>query len=239
MKHWIFAAAAFALTACNRELPSDPPDTRWFPVEDGRYRTYDVQSTTFQLSANPQNPDTILQRFYKRELTNGETDLDGRRVSRLELWEAPYDSSGGLPAEAAFSFQQLWTQYLDEQFAERIEGNVRYVVLKWPVATEQTWNGNTYNDQGEEIYTYLNLDTTVTLNGQVYPNCIYVLQRQVSGSILSDILTYEIYAPGIGKIERFDRNLLFILQGQNPIPELDTESYLYHETLVDHNYDAP
>lgn len=215
------------LMSCGRETPEPEAERVYFPIEKGKYRTYWVEDTTYTTSA------TIAKGYYKQE-QNDSLELDGlgRTISRLNILRAEKDSVTG--KISPFSFQQLWTQYSDKITAERIEGNTRYVVLQLPIQKEKTWNGNLYNDQGNQIYRYISTDSTIELNNKTYPHCVVVLQRKIEGSIISDVETYEIYAPGIGKIARYDRYLQYNYNAVSE-PVLNTSSYIYREILIDNN----
>lgn len=216
------------LSGCNRELDPSPADIEYFPMVDGKTRSYFVVDTTFTTN------DTLAQRYFLQERTNGmNVDLEDREIMRLELWRAEADSNDQRIGN--YRFDQLWSQWRDEATAERIEGNVRYVVQAYPLQEGQTWNGNAFNDEGEERYEVIVRDTTVTLMGQTYPGCIYIEQREQQ-SLISDIFTYEIYAPNIGKIERYDRFIRIKTTGGPDGGEIDTDSYIYHERLVNQDY---
>ena len=216
------------LAGCNRELDPEPADLAYYPMVDQKTRTYFVIDTGFTTT------DTIAERFYLQERTNGyNTDLEDREIMRLELWRADADSND--QRSSGYTFDRLWSQYRDIETAERIQGNVRYVVCNFPLREGQTWNGNAFNDEGDERYEVLVRDTTVTLMGQTYDDCIYIEQRKQQ-SLISDIFTYEIYAPNIGKIERYDRFLRIKTTGGPDAGEIETDSYIYHERLVDEDY---
>jgi hypothetical protein len=212
-----------SVVGCNRKLDYELPRPDLYPLIPGKQRVYEVFERNFTTA------DTLDRYYLKRELTGGtELDLRGRTTYRLENWVA----DTARPND--WQFEILWTQYRDNDWAERIEGNVRYVVLQFPVIQESPWNGNIFNSEGDQFYQYLNLDTTLTLGGRTYTNCVFVLQRREL-SLLRDQYAYEIYAPGVGKLVRYDRNLRFDLEANNQL-SLSTDSYIYEERLRDQNY---
>jgi|AACY02.2.fsa_nt_gi hypothetical protein len=112
--------------------------------------------------------------------------------------------------------------------------------MRFPLRASFTWNGNALNNLGEEQFRYLSIDSTLTLNGQTYNNCVVVEQRNSGSSLLTDIWTYEIFAPGIGKIKRYDRFLRWEFEqdsGGVRSRILDTDSYIYEENLL--SYQLP
>jgi hypothetical protein len=175
--------------------------------------------------------------YFKRELTDGtEEDLLGRETHKLWIHTSPDDL--GTPEEPVYSwtFNILWTEFSDDQYSERIEGNTRYLVLKNPAYPGATWNGNLYNAGDVQTYQYINIDTTIVLRGKTYEHCVYVLQvpyrqpvPEPCGVYFLIEHAYEIYAPDIGKIVRYSKRYV----EQNC--DVEKESRVYYEELVDHN----
>ena len=228
---------AIGFTACNRTYDPTPEHVdKVFPIEDGKQRIYHVVDTVYE-TANSQLFEA--RTYYKQERTDGkETDLLGRDVSKLWIYHSP--DTLGTPQNPEFNWEyaDLWTQYHGEEFSERIEGNTRYLVLRNPPYGGSTWNGNLYNNEGSQIYRYVNIDTTVEVNGQSYENCVFVLQQEYyrpvadsSAAIFIEEYAFEVYAPGIGKIMRYSKKF----EMQSGVVEPD--SRIYREVLIDHNYD--
>jgi hypothetical protein len=220
--HFFSLLILFSFLACNRKIEYEYPDLNLYPIQKGKYRIYQVIDTTYTTQGS------IPKFYYKKEETDSnETDLKNRTISRLNIYKGNHLDS--------LTFSELWTQYKDANWAERIEGNTKYLVLKFPVKLNDSWNGNEFNNNGIENFVYLNIDTTVTINNITYPHCVYVQQRLNNTSLLNEINTYEIYAPGIGKIKRYDNYKKYNLN-PNGTRSLTTDSYFYEETLLEHNY---
>jgi hypothetical protein len=229
------AFAAVLFTACNREYDPTPEHVdRVYPLNEGQYRIYHVVDTSYK-STGAGGLDAST--YFKRERTGGtEEDLLGRTTHKLWVETSPDDL--GTPTEPVYTwtFSSLWTQYADDNYAERIEGNTRYLVLKIPPYEGATWNGNLFNAEDVQTYEYINIDTAVTIRGIEYPNCVFVLQVPFRQPVLSPggvffliEHAYEIYAPDIGKILRYSKYYV----EQNGVVEED--SRIYYEELVSHN----
>ncbi|MCB9232007.1 MAG: hypothetical protein H6581_10110 [Bacteroidia bacterium] len=221
---------------CNRTFdPLSPESQLIFPNESGKYRIYQVIDTLYETSS-PKSWGGEDQTYLKKEISQGtETDLLGREVARLEVLTSPdtLDNVGNYIYN--FTFEQLWTQYQGNQFGERTEGNVRYLALKFPVYPGLTWDGNLFNAEDSQTYTYLNTDTTVTILGKTYPHCVMVLQQPFhepvprGGPLYIEKFAYEIYAPHVGKIKKYTKNI----EIQNYT--IQKESRVYQELLIEHN----
>lgn len=220
------------VTGCNRELEPEPFDTLHFPNDSGQVRTYEVFDTTFTVE------DTIARHYFRQERVAGlEEDLIGRQVNVLEIWQAPIDSGSGQPGE--YEYFATWQQWKSNQYAERIEGNIRFQVMQFPIEAEATWDGNAWNALDEDPtlaygpFFYESIDTVMNVRGTTYEGVAKVRHRNVTGSLISQIDTWEAYAPGIGKIRRFDRFVRFNIDEDGE--ELSTDSYIYDEYLVDYS----
>lgn len=231
-----------AVTACRKEYDPVPSTAKEiFPIQDGKFRVYHVIDTSYA-SATLEDART----YYKRELTDGtETDLLDREVS--VLWLHTSTDTLGTPDAPIYqwTFDQLWTQFLDDAYAERIEATTRKLVLKWPPYEGSTWNGNLYNNLEDQTYRYVTIDTTVVVRGKTYEHCVYILQVpfrmpvvKVPGNPPPPFFliehAYEIYAPKIGKIVGYYK--YYEEQVINGNVQIDEDSRIYYEELVEHNY---
>ncbi len=192
-----------------------------FPIENGKSRVYSVIDTNYNNSTT--GIFTASQYFRKEEINGSETDLMGRTIQKLYIYQSP-DSIDTLGNRIwLFDFSELWTLYRGEQYAERIEGNTRILALKFPVFEDLTWNSNLFNNDPEKIFSYGNTDTTLTLNGTEYPHCVFVLETPnrksgtKGGVIYIEEHAWEIYAPGIGKVARYFK--YYHEEGGVPKPE--------------------
>jgi hypothetical protein len=233
---------SMVFTACNREYNPVPPNAmEIFPLQDDKYRIYHVIDTIYASVTLEE-----ARSYYKRELTQGtEKDLLGRDASVLWLHTSTDTLGTSATPIYQWDFFEVWTQYLSDTYAERIEGNTRKLVLRWPPYPNATWNGNLYNNLELQQYRYLNIDTTVVVRGVAYEHCVFVLQvpfrmpvEKSPGNPAPPFFliehAYEIYAPKIGKIVGYYK--FYEEQAVGGHVQIDPESRIYHEELVSHNY---
>lgn len=226
---FLLILSGFLFLHCNRTIDSILPHTELiFPNEAGKFSISIVIDTTYN-SAGP-----LEETFYKREELQGlEQDLDGRMVRKIQTWR----SDVSLGTSYDFKISKLYTQYYDStetgtRFAERIEENKRYLILKFPVSEGIKWNGNLYNILDAQEYEYTHVDTTVTVRGISFANCVVVTQKDNQEGLIRKEFAYEIYAPEIGRIKKYDRTLVF----DGPNGEFNpSESRIYLEEIVEHN----
>jgi len=213
---------ASLLIQCNRvkEIPLEHTN-RIYPLETGNQRIYHVIDTTFTVQ------DIVVDEFFRLERV-GETELDlkDREVHRIDTYRSPFDQGN----DYSFVFDRVWTHYKGTEFVEEMEENTHYLSLKFPVYEDLSWNGNLLNNLGFQAYRYGNIDTTVVVNGVNYPNCVYVIQNLDTTGVLSYKFAYEIYAPDVGKIKSYNKNMVFDggTGGFNP-----DKSFIHIEYLVE------
>lgn len=218
--------------ACRRTVAPDvfsPPLSQYYPVVDGKFRVYTIQDSNFSTAR------WTVRSYARRETTNGTLpDAQNRPMSRLVLDTARTPTG-------TFNTEQLWQQYNDGFFAERVEGVTRYVVLGYPITRGRRWNGNLYNNNAVNLpitdtmqYNYVRVDTAFTVGGVTYTNCLFVRQRLTQRRDF-EVNTFEVYAPNIGRIIRVDRFLQYILNADGS-RTLNTNSYVERMTLAAQNY---
>lgn len=230
--HLLLICTALLFLQCERVKENIPAHTELiFPLESGKYRISVVYDTTFT-TAGINDPTTDA--YYKRE-SNGakEEDLLGRQITLLQVEQS--DLSNGQNYD--FIPTRVWSQYkpTDSEasyFAERTEENQRILVLKFPVFTNISWNGNQFNTLGEKEFYYSNIDTTVTVQGNTFENCVVVVQENVDGLIRKS-LVYEVYAPGVGLIKKYINTI--VNDGPPNKPFNPDDSRIYLEELVEYN----
>ncbi len=233
MTKYHFLPILFLLVICyscgTDSITVTPFTENIFPLEKNRFRISLVIDTTFDV----QGP--VVDQYYKKEQTGDTlTDLLGRTVYKLETFRSELED--GL----AFNFQpdRVWTQFLDtdsngNRFAERIEENKRFLVLKYPIFPRVRWNGNLFNNLPPETYRYQTIDTTVVVGNNTFNNCVLVVQQADTNNLISFKFAYEIFAPNIGRIKKFSK----VLINDGPNGEFNPDrSSIYIEEIIDHNY---
>lgn len=147
---------------------------------------------------------------------------------------------------------RLWLHAANSLTAERDEQGVRTQVLKYPIVQGERWDGNALNtlftsgcqgivDLRGYAFRYTRTDTTFTVQGRTYTNCLFVQQALTSTALRSvRVNFYEVYAPSVGKILRFEQ--FWFTQNCdaslniNDNSKKSTDSYTRREELVMENY---
>lgn len=163
--------------------------TEYFPDNVGNWVEYEARSIVHTAFGS----DTTYY-FLKEIYTEEFIDNSGNRALRLErLWKTNFSDN--------YVIKDVWYANRTDLRAEKVEENIRFFKLMFPITKGKKWNGNAFNTLDKWDYSYdsvhvfkhfngLNFDSTVTVN-QI--NNINPFQRQVA---------FEIYANHIGLIRK-------------------------------------
>ena len=192
MRKWYAIVLLFFAACHTKEVPVDLKKSgySYFPLEEGSYKIYAVEVTNYSITANP-----ITRKYQLKEVIAPKyTDLSGQeafhvhrfyRNSAQESWKSEPDS--------------IWSAKVDGYRATRIENNIAFVKLAFPVQENHKWDGNNFNSLGNENYTLTGLHKPYQVAGQTFDNTLQVTHSQVDDNCGKD-LRLEIYADNIGLV---------------------------------------
>ncbi|WP_416865812.1 MAG: hypothetical protein ACMVP2_26295 [Imperialibacter sp.] len=171
------------------------PDTSrlgadFFPMEKGLYWEYEVDLTTYNLL------DSMPSHYFLREVVADTfTDLSGSLSYRLERFSRE-------TANVDWQLDSVWTARLSTTQAVRIENNVPFIKLTFPLAEGKEWNGNALNNRGEETYQVSGLGLALEVGDTTFENTLTILQREVLDTIVFQDVRREYFAKEIGLVKK-------------------------------------
>ncbi|MFP5471024.1 MAG: hypothetical protein ACLGGV_05465 [Bacteroidia bacterium] len=187
--HILIAFVGFAFSSC-KEKTTKPEDFYYdyFPVEVGSWVTYDVEDTRYDVQITTET-------YQLKELIESETtDNQGRPSLRMLRYWRTADS---LPWE----IKDVWLSTRTKSTAEKVEENIRYVKLIFPVRDYQTWDGNIYNNEPEWEYFYDSINEPRAINNLTFDETVKVVQAE-NFNLIQEQVAYEIYAKNVGLVYR-------------------------------------
>jgi hypothetical protein len=196
----LFAGAILlsGISSCERD-PGPVPDLgfNYFPDEVGRYVVYTVDSFFYNGITYPAI--IVNTKFQiKEKIESIYTDNEGDPAMRLERYIKLYDPL--VPySDMNWTLKDVWSQKKTLRNVEKVEENVRFVKLVFPVQEGQEWNGNAKNTLGEENYFYQFFDVQRTIGNIRFDSVLQVTQHNES-SIVHQIYSEEKYARNVGMI---------------------------------------
>ena len=225
---------SFATVGCNRNKSYIVPTT-WsvFPTDSGKYRIYHVFETVYSTQGQ-----TDKEYYRKEEIggVNPELDNLSRNVHALYTYISPAENG----TNYKFTIDRIWALYKDTtRYAELIQENKRYLILKYPMYADSTytWNPQLYTNKDEDYkvnYYYKTLDTTITVNNKTFEHCVLVVENDSweTNNSIRYRKAYTVYAPNVGKVLKYYKQEVRNLNGGQIN---DQESGVLIEEIVEHN----
>lgn len=167
----------------------------YFPNGLSTYIDYEVDS----ISYGTINDTTHF--FLREKVAEEFVDNEGQLATRLERYKRPN-------LDADWTLTDVWFQKRTTTTAERVEENIRYVRLTFPIKPENNWDGNVYNTEDVWNYRYSNIAVPYEMNGQTFEKTLRVNQRN-NINLIDQEDAWEVYAEGIGLIHKKLTDLTF------------------------------
>ena len=120
------------------------------------------------------------------------SDGQGNEAFRISRYKRLSDT---LP----WYFLEVWVAMRTSASAQRVEDNVRFIKLAFPINSHATWNGNAYNDLSEEDYSYSDFHISSTIGNIHFDSTVTVLQLY-DDNLIHRIFKQEKYANHIGMV---------------------------------------
>jgi hypothetical protein len=169
----------------------------YFPLIPGSWIIYDADSVVHLDGDDINGVDTMIERYkfqIREQVDSSYIDAESDTAFRISRFRRDNDS---LP----WNFQNLWIAKRTNYSGQRVEDNIRFVKLSFPVDPRITWNGNAFNYFPEELYYYSSVHVPYTLQSLTFDSTVTVVQNDFVTNI-SRINKKEIYAFDVGLIER-------------------------------------
>jgi hypothetical protein len=184
------------LFSCKKEqdLSSIDLGYDYFPITVGSFVEYKVDSTYYGITVEESS-------YYVREVITEEfLDNTGQNVYRVERSLRHFTSQPWILMDA-------WTQKRTSTVGERVEENVRFVKMEFPLEEGATWKGNVYNTLGDWDYQYVDVNKPAVFGLLSFENTVTVVQHKVNNLVEQQDFK-EIYAKGVGLVYKKKKSVL-------------------------------
>ncbi|OWY24180.1 hypothetical protein C7N43_05505 [Sphingobacteriales bacterium UPWRP_1] len=174
----------------------------YFPIDSGYWITYEVDSVLYSTFLT-QGVDTVHAEV-KELFSTPFTDNEGRQAITIERYTRYSDTIAWeniIPT--------VWYAVKDSQQAERMEGELRFQNMVFPVLDGLKWYGNAHINTNQDNttnyagwqYQYQQTGTPQTVNGFTFNQTTTVLQNDYE-DLVTKIYSREVYARNVGMIEK-------------------------------------
>lgn len=158
-------------------------------LEVGKYVVYDVDSFFYD-DFNGMIDSSFYQ--IKEEVDSKFTDLEGDESFKIIRYRKESDTTGWVLID-------VWQSKLTSRNFQKVEENVRFIKLIFPINENATWNGNILNNEGEQTYDYTAVGQSESIGGNTLANVLTVLQFEEI-NLIEEKVFEEKYAKGIGMV---------------------------------------
>ncbi len=160
----------------------------YFPTEIGNWVIYNVVDIKHDI-----NHDTLTYQL-KEIIADDFIDNSGRRAQRIERYRRQDESD-------SWMISDVWHSVRTTRTAEKVEEDVRYVKLMFPVNEFKSWDGNAYNQYIKWEYYYDSLDYSGSIGALNFDSLAFVTHRQNSNFVEYE-QAYEVYAKHVGLVQK-------------------------------------
>jgi hypothetical protein len=167
----------------------------YFPDRVGSYVVYNVDS--FYYNDFTDHIDTF-KFLLKEKVESVFQDNQNRPTLRIERYVKYFDKTKPYPT-LPWRLRNVWTANLTTSTAEKVEENIRYTKLIFPVTSKNSWNGNSQNTLEPVNYAYLFADLPRTIDKLSFDSVLQVNQQDET-NLISKKYYIERYARHVGLI---------------------------------------
>ena len=181
----------------------------YYPLEVGNSIIYQLDSIVyFSQSGNPCAFTDTSSHFLREEVVDVFEDNEGELNYIIERYTSQNQSG-------PWQVTDVWNTKKTDTQVERVEENLRFIKMVFPVTDGATWNGNTFFQDttiqlgGQAIdfykhwssqYEYGMIDVAEEFNGLQFDSVMTVVQSEPSENKVNHRSSIEKYARGVGLI---------------------------------------
>lgn len=173
-----------------------PAGPEYFNMKAGSYAIYSVYEVLYDDFTN--STDTLIYQI-KEHNESVFKDLKGRNAMRIDRYKRQSDS-------AEWVYMHTWYAATDQQSAERVEDNSRFIKLSFPMNPEAVWDANSHNASGPNNVYYGIINKSFQLDTVRYPSTVSVEGITVKNSG-KERAYKEVYAKNIGLVYQYYVNI--------------------------------
>lgn len=178
-------------------------DTSYFPLSSGKYIIYDVDSIV--MSNFFDTTDTAHYQIME-QVDTAYSDASNHEAFKIIRSRRNDVSDDWIVTD-------IWSANLTENTAEKVEENLRFVKMSFPVLLNKTWKGNSYINTDSPLvylsdwdYEYTAVNVPLQVDAALFDSVVTVTQHDDENAI-QKIVYLEKYAKNIGMVYKEEQNI--------------------------------
>lgn len=182
----------FLVTACGKDefIPSDR-GTDYFPIRVGSVWIYNVNETIYSEVAEPRENSYRLKIFVSDSIQNG----TGSHTYILSRSRQEINGT-------TWTALDTWSVRKDDREVIVTQGNTSFKKLMFPIRNGLKWDGNEYNNLGEDFYSLSEFSGEGIPGGMTFENTIKVEQEFNEDFIVFLDEREELFTKNIGLVRQ-------------------------------------
>ncbi len=194
----ILAAFLILVFACKKPKQENIVDFKYeyTPQVVGHYCVYDIIEINHDDAVGLHE---TLNYKLKERIESTFIDAQGRPSLRLE--RSKINGSGN------WYISDVWYSTRTTTLYEKIEEDIRYTRMTFPVKKESQWNGNATNTLGGENYAFSDVDVARSYNSLNFLNTTRVQQND-EWNFVQRKYGFEVYAKNVGLVRKYFKDLV-------------------------------
>lgn len=195
----VIVIASIFLVSCSKENQGIETDFgyEYAGLELGKYVVYDVDSLFFDDFTG--TVDTTIFKL-KEVVAESYTDLEGDEAFVIHRYRKDHDT-------LSWYLQDAWNAKITSSNYQKVEENIRYVKLFFPVRDNSQWNGNAMNNYPKQSYEYTEIDKQETIGNKALNAVLTVEQEDDQNNLINPRLFEEKFAKNIGLVYKRSMDL--------------------------------
>ncbi|UCS92636.1 hypothetical protein KZP23_18400 [Echinicola marina] len=179
------------LAACQEDSPSPLElGLDYMPLAVDRFWVYEVTETIYFGESDIESSNF----FYRDIISKSSIDVEGNLIYLVNREKSTN--------QADWVNESVYTLQLTQQSLLRYSDNVKDIPLVFPPKDLISWDANAYNHLSKDEFN-LELVSAYELNNKTYQSVAKVLQEEEDDQITFRDNRYEVYAKGVGMIEKY------------------------------------
>lgn len=142
----------------------------FFPLIKGNANEYEVSEISYGILSGKQE-----KNYFLKEIVGDSVGQIGQNtIYKIERYKRQNLAS-------VWKIDSVWAAYLTPDRAVKIENNIPFLKIRFPILNGNTWNGNQYNSLGTEQY-FLKTLSKIQLNDKSF-RAIEIIQESDSSAV--------------------------------------------------------
>jgi hypothetical protein len=197
----------------------------YFPIEVGFFQRYHVDEIRYSAVAEPETLEYELLHHVVDSFQNAE----GHAIYVIHRSIRDNDT-------ASWQFLETWSVRVNESEVVVIEGNISYTRLLFSASEGTVWDGNRYNNLGEDEYQITAFDKPLAVDDITFDKTLTVEQELNDDPIVFTDLRSEMYARDVGLVLKETTQLRFCQQQTCGGDQLIESGLIYKQRIVEYGF---